>query len=106
MNKWKTVGYIGVDSGICWIGDPCYILHKNPPPKDIASNWISFCEELFDRQVEGVTSFKHVFEGIKGEASNDGLGVAVRTGYGDGFYPVQIKYNKEGRISEVRVKFI
>ncbi len=26
--KWEKIGQIGVDAGLCWIGDPCYILHK------------------------------------------------------------------------------
>ena len=35
-----------------------------------------------------------------------GLGVTVGTGYGDGCYPVFVRRSKEGRIAEVRVKFI
>ena len=25
--EWEHIGEIGVDAGLCWLGDPCYILH-------------------------------------------------------------------------------
>jgi len=35
-----------------------------------------------------------------------GAGVAVSSGYGDGYYPVYAHYNKEGRVSKVEIKFM
>lgn len=44
--KWERVGTIGVDAGLCWIGDPCYVLHADEPPKDIGKNWHEFCDRV------------------------------------------------------------
>ncbi len=51
---WKLIGHFSVDAGLCWIGDPCYILHKDKnaekkhdqPPKDIGKDWGDFCDKL------------------------------------------------------------
>ena len=94
----ELAGHIGVDAGLCWIGDPCYILHAgdNFPKKDLGSNWVEFCN-LLDFS-NGSKSFGY-------DAGHEGLGVVTSTGYGDGFYPVYIKKNREGRVVEVRVLF-
>ena len=95
MSEWETIGEIGVDAGLCWLGDPCYILHKKNPPKSIGKSWSGCSNEITEKD-------HHQFNYDLGHA---GLGVVVSTGYGDGTYPVQIR-KKEGRIAEVRVKFI
>lgn len=89
-------GHIGVDAGLCWIGDPCYILHKEKGlPEVLGKNWIEFCRVLnFD---SGYQSFDY-------SKGNEGLGVVVSTGYGDGFYPVYIR-KEDGRVMEARVVF-
>ena len=38
----RLVGEIGVDAGLCWIGDPCYVLHANPPPSTVGRTWDEF----------------------------------------------------------------
>lgn len=46
-SQWEQFGVIGIDAGLCWIGDPCYILHKSidakkeheRTPKAIGKNW-------------------------------------------------------------------
>ena len=109
---WKKVGRIGVDAGLCWVGDPCYILHKdNPPsdeydhdakPKEIGKDWREFCNILWKKEEKGdgqTAQFNY-------DMGHAGLGVAVQTGYGDGSYPVYVKYGPEGRVAEVRVVFI
>jgi hypothetical protein len=109
MNKktaWEEIGFIGVDAGICWIGDPCYIHldpeYKEEPPKEWGKTWDNFCNTLAEKE-GGDYPTAVQFNYDKG---HPGLGVCVSTGYGDGYYPVFIKRNKEGRISEVKVKFI
>lgn len=98
--QWERVGTIGVDAGLCWLGDPCYILHTKHSPKDIGKNWGEFCSKLH----EGTTRKDyHQFDYDIGHA---GLGVAVQTGWGDGSYPVLVKRGPEGRIAEVKVVFI
>lgn len=103
IGDWEQVGVIGVDAGLCWLGDPCYVLHKEKnakdehdrKPKDIGDNWMSFCDK-----VDGdATQFKY-------DLGHAGLGVCVSTGYGDGTYPVEVKRSPDGRIAEVRVVFI
>jgi Protein of unknown function (DUF4241) len=97
--KWEKVGEIGVDAGLCWVGDPCYILHRKPgtEPKDLGKTWPEFCDKLGD-DYPTAKQFNY-------DLGHPGLGVAVSTGYGDGSYPVYVKKNDEGRIVGVMVKF-
>lgn len=92
-SQWEKVGEIGVDAGLCWIGDPCYIIHANEYSKSIGKNWGEFCDKLKD----DATQFNY-------DLGHPGLGVAVSTGYGDGTYDVEVR-RADGRIKELRVKF-
>ena len=68
--KLKKVGKIGVDSGTVMVVDPCYMPDGAVPPLiDIESIFA----DLEDAQTTQV---------------GNGLAVAVRSGYGDGVYPV------------------
>lgn len=94
MSNWEQIGQIGVDAGIVWFGDPCYILHKDQPYKELGSNWGDFCKTLDkNRHYE------------KGFTSFNSLGICVETTHGDGTYPVFAKKNRDGRICEVKVMF-
>jgi len=86
----KKIGEIGVDAGLCWIGDPSYVLHREQPPKAIGKNWGEFCDLV--NHDKGFTSF------------GDGFGVCVSTGYGDGIYLVYATI-KDGRIMKVWIDF-
>lgn len=97
---WEKVGTIDVDAGLCWIGDPCYIIGNDELDYPYL-NWDDFCKKLFIKEKEGVTKWKH-----HDETYSDGKGITVRTGYGDGTYPVYAKRNNEGRITEVKIVFI
>ena len=94
---WKKVGIIGVDAGLCWIGDPCYCVtpDANEHP---AKTWKGFCRELF--KTKGETKQWNYKKG------HPGLGVTIHTGYGDGVYEVYVKKNEDGRVSEAKVVFI
>jgi hypothetical protein len=98
---WVEVGEIGVDAGLCWVGDPCYILHKKKgeAPNTLGKDWYGFCNELHERMNNQVASFPY-----GKNDSRDGLGVVVRTGHGDGCYPVYVKY-RDGIVAEVKVVF-
>ena len=103
MTDWKKIGVITVDAGICWVGDPCYILHKKPEqmPDAVGKSWSGFCSRLLDRHPD--PSPTHQFDHSPG---HPGLGVVVSTGYGDGEYDVEARFTSEGRVAEVRVVFI
>ena len=81
----KQVGNISVDAGLCWVGDPCYLIQSSNPdgldnlPKEI-ENWPNFIQSLgTDDPV--IKSFNH-------KRGHEGLGVCVSSGIGDGLYPV------------------
>jgi hypothetical protein len=95
----KLIGEIGVDAGLCWIGDPCYILHKDQPPKAIGKSWSEFCSILSQDEYPTSKQFNY-------DLGHAGLGVVVSTGYGDGIYPVFAEFNEDGRIAGVWIEFI
>lgn len=98
--KIKQIGEIGVDAGLCWIGDPCYILHRETMPKAIGNDWDAFCNILSeDEQYPVAKQFSY-------DLGHPGLGVVVSTGYGDGTYPVYAEFNSEGRVAKVWVDFL
>ncbi len=97
--EYEHIGHIGVDAGLCWVGDPCYILHTEDEDnaKELGTTWGEFCDKLTE---DGVyTKFNYPL-------GHEGLGIAISTGYGDGFYPVYIKKNPNGRVAEIRIVFI
>lgn len=101
-SEWTQVGEIGVDAGLCWIGDPCYVVSKDA--SNVFESWDTFLETLWeglDRDQMNAQKHKQFNYG-HGHA---GLGVAVSTGYGDGTYPVYIKTNSEGRVVCAMVDF-
>ena len=97
INLSKQIGEIGVDAGLCWIGDPCYILHTDKAPQAVGKDWSEFCDTL-DSNAQ--------FRQYDYDLGHPGLGVVVSTGYGDGTYPVYAEFNEDGRIAKVWVEFI
>jgi len=103
-DKWVKIGTVGVDAGMVWIGDPCYILHQ--PSEQLAQfglgkTWDEFVENLYDGADADDCQFEQT------GAKDMKLGVAVRSGFGDGAYDVYAKIDHaSGRIAEVKIKFI
>lgn len=99
--KLVKVGKIGVDAGLCWIGDPCYLL-QGSRPKSIGNDWDGFCDTL-PEDAPIMKSYDY-------DIGHEGLGCVVSTGYGDGVYDViaeVIEDPKWGtRIKSVKVVFI
>lgn len=77
--EWTLVGHFGVDSGLCWIGDPCYVIHT-PPDQSLGASWREFCDKLGD-----IYPTAKSFDISSGY---EGLGCCISTGCGDGVYPV------------------
>jgi hypothetical protein len=97
----EQIGEIRVDSGLCWIGDPRHVIHRDQPlPKAIGTNWQNFCDGIREEDTPFRSrQFNH-------DSGQSGLGVAVESGYGGGVYSVMAAFNEEGRVSRVWVDFI
>jgi hypothetical protein len=88
--KKKLVGHVGVDAGIIWLGDPCYILHKKKlDKKSLGQDWGEFCDKLGE-DFPTLVEFQE--------------GVVVSSGFGDGNYPV-FAHIKDGRVKKVWIEF-
>lgn len=126
--EWEYAGGFGVDAGLCWIGDPCYILHKQANsekehdqlPSTLGKDWGEFCDHLYapvvntahtdprTGEIHPHVTDKFTQKGYKSfnyDLGHEGLGVVTSTGYGDGFYPVYVKRGKENRIMQVLIDF-
>jgi hypothetical protein len=98
------IGTIGVDAGMCYIGDPCYVIDRPLGKKP----WEHFLTDLYATNAA---------DGIRGThwTANARLsdetpyefpaGVVVRTGHGDGEYPVYATLDADGSVSSVRIDF-
>jgi hypothetical protein len=96
MKTTIELGEISVDAGLCWIGDPCYVMGDDATSR--VTDWAAFCEKL---NVET----QH-FSAPLGKST----GFAVSTGYGDGSYPVTAEIQDCGawgpRVKSVTITFI
>ena len=91
--KNEVVGYCGVDSGQLILCDPCYLL--NTESQDL--------ETMYNNIIE--VTCKDKFAGQFGSPTHQHVGVAVSTGWGDGWYPVMVHRDSHGRIMRVAVEF-
>lgn len=89
------IGHIYVDAGLCWVGDPCYVIGEDSSHGTKA--WADFVEFLS-------------FDGNYSEPLGQGVGFAISSGFGDGSYPVYIETSNEGlwgeRVKRVTIEFI
>ena len=95
----KLIGHIGVDAGLCWVGDPCYVMGDEATSR--VHDWDEFCGLLMN---EG-EQHKH-WSAPLGKST----GFAINTGFGDGSYPVYIETSDEGawgeRVKSITINFI
>jgi len=86
VTGWQQLGEVGVDTGQVWIGDPCYVIGEDAPHG--FKSWGAFCDKKDEPEPAGELN-----------------GLALRSGHGDGIYPVFGKY-RYGVLAEVKVVFI
>jgi hypothetical protein len=94
----ELAGYFSVDSGQAMVGDPCYL-----------DDWDTNKDDEWN--LEGKEG-KYSYQGASATTVTNnygelGLGTAVvfSTGYGDGYYPVYVSLNDDGRVSKVVIDF-
>jgi hypothetical protein len=92
--KWEKVGTIGVDAGLCWVGDPCYVMGKDSShgPK----TWKEFCDKNQPARDDPWAPQQPL---------GPRVGFAISAGYGDGEYSVYVVRGADGRIKAVKVRF-
>lgn len=107
--NWETVGSIGVDAGLCWIGDPCHFYPRVRVHREFGYSLVeSACDydSLIDEHLSSGHASCHTVVKIPYDTGHEGAAVIVQSGDGDGCYPVQVRRTKDGRVAEVRVTFI
>ena len=87
----KVVGHIGVDSGLVFISDPCYI--KNHEILFNPDKWDNFCDERYGKNDD--------YEQTKEMCG----GVVTNTANGDGLYPVYATFDEDGCVTKIEVVF-
>lgn len=93
IGKWIRVGQVAVDSARLTIIDPCY------------------CKLLSEKEEESILWDSEHASMVQYHfpLGHAGLGVSVRTGYGDGLYDVYGLVKDTGmgiRITEIKIKFV
>ena len=90
----KLIGKIGVDAGMVWVGDPCYIL----PDDDSVEPEITW-----ERLRSSMGNKSHA--SLNYQLGHEGVGVCVSSGHGDGEYSVYADI-QDGIVHSVQVIFI
>jgi hypothetical protein len=111
--SWEYAGVIGVDAGLCWVGDPCYIMGEDATEHP-CKTWSEFVNKLYPADSMSNDGDGHLthkidklgFQQFNYKRGHAGLGVVVSTGYGDGEYPGFVKRGRDGIIAEVKVVFV
>jgi hypothetical protein len=96
--KLEEVGYVTVDAGLMYLGDPCYLAGPKENPFE---NWSDFCDVALD---PGVTPDPNLIP-IPHTAGAPGKGIVIGGFGGDGIFPVFIKRGKSGLVKEIVIKF-
>jgi len=99
----KLIGTVGIDAGMLYLGDPCYVIDKPLGRK----TWDDFMRDLYATSADGgEAQWWHVNATISETSPRTfPAGMVVTTGYGDGEYPVEVTLDKNGRITSVTVRF-
>lgn len=103
-NKKVKIGTVGIDAGMLYIGDPCYVIGRELGRMD----WDVFLNMLYATSTLGDEG---QWWQVKAPFPNPAAGSfqaghVVTTGWGDGEYPVEVTTNREGRVASVTITFI
>jgi hypothetical protein len=108
LNDFAYVGSVWVDAGCVFVGDPCYSITSDADHQ--VETWSEFSDRLFDKKHEITNDVVAPFKGHLSDAPEAGLGLVISSGFGDGSYPVYVKYSDEGiwgtRVSAVIIDFL
>lgn len=108
--NWEEVGEVWVDSGSIMVGDPCYTHGQDA--SHAVEDWDDFLARTWPKVFGKKGEIDHTakMDDVTYALSEKGIGVVVSSGFGDGVYPVFVKYSNEGqwgkRVAEVKVVFI
>ena len=92
---------VSVDSGMIWIGDPCYIMGDDASRR--VNTWSKFCDTI--RKIKQYASNGMSMHPELAEPLGEGIGIAIDTG-GDGGYSVTPTYNEHtGKVVSITVEF-
>ena len=102
----RQIGLVGVDSGLIWVGDPCYIIGKDEKTayKETGTSWSDFCDGLRKKQGIDTSNYKPYAQ-FNYDMGHAGLGVCTESGIGDGTYPVFAEI-VDGRVAKIWVDFM
>lgn len=99
----KIIGHVGVDAGMMYLGDPCYVIPPDGPvPRKLrqldrdGSLWGTFLDHYVRRDNEPVCP-------VEGSL-NASLGIVVTSFGGDGVYPVEVTI-KDDLVTSVTIRF-
>jgi hypothetical protein len=84
----ELIGEIGVDAGLVYIGDPCYVIGTELG----AMNWDQFVDE--HKIIEDPAKLAHQIDQL--------TAVVAQSGGGDGIYPVYARI-RDGRILSIMI---
>ena len=91
----KLIGKIGVDAGMCWVGDPSYIL-----PDDASER-----PGLWKKLIALISKKSFASIGYKSGVEGINSGVCVSSGYGDGVYSVYADIQND-IVHSIKVVFV
>jgi len=93
------IGTIGVDAGLCYVGDPCYVIDNLLGSKP----WARFLDDMYAGSPEGADAPHWTVHSTTGKLEFR-AGIVTTTGGGDGEYPVYAKI-VDGRVRRILVDF-
>jgi hypothetical protein len=91
-DNWKQVGEIPVDTGTILIADPCHVIPD--------SDWDDWHMEISEA---GLWKNETMMRANTGHVPHTFVST---TGVGDGSYPVEARFTEDGRVAELRVRFL